>query len=43
MGMIPRSRVSVLTATAGDVIAERILAVAPSNLLAYWPLSEGSG
>jgi hypothetical protein len=35
--------VSVLSPDAGDVIAQRILSTAPSNLLAYWPLSEASG
>jgi len=41
--MIPRSRLSVLTAAAGDVYAKLVLATAPADLVAYWPLSEGSG
>jgi hypothetical protein len=39
--MIPRTRLSVLSAVAGDAYAKRVLATA--NLFAYWPMSEGSG
>jgi hypothetical protein len=43
MGMIPRSRLSVLTAGGADLYAAKVLATCAGHLLAYWPLSEGSG
>ena len=40
---IPRSKLAVASYAGGATYYKKVLATEPANLLAYWPLNEGSG